>query len=102
MDRKSQIILILDGPEKFTDELGNEESGDWIPLTFPEVFKVIICVQRKSKCMNHFITRQYPIMMINGFRKLENFEELCKSLDVNLDEETEFFDKIKSLVNFDN
>lgn len=41
-------------------------------------------------------------MMINGFRKLENFEELCKSLDVNLDEETEFFDKIKSLVNFDN
>ena len=44
MDRKTKIILILDGPEKFTDEYGNEESGDWIPLTFPDVFKVIICV----------------------------------------------------------
>jgi len=101
-DRKTKIILILDGPEKFTDEYGNEESGDWIPLTFPEVFKVIICVQRKSKCMNYFITRKYPIMMLNGFRKQENFIELCGSLDLNLEEEPEFFDKIKSLANFDN
>jgi hypothetical protein len=44
MDKETKIILILDGPEKFTDEFGNEESGDWIPLTFPEKFKVIICV----------------------------------------------------------
>ena len=77
MDRKTKIIMILDGPEKFTDEYGNEESGDWIPNTFPEVFKVIICVQRQSKCMSHFITRQYPIMMLNGFRNQLNFIELC-------------------------
>jgi len=41
-------------------------------------------------------------MMLNGFRKQENFVELCQSLDVDLEEKTEFFDKIKSLVNFDN
>jgi hypothetical protein len=52
--------------------------------------------------MNYFITRKYPIMMLNGFRKQENFVELCGTLDVNLEEEHEFFDKIKSLVNFDN
>lgn len=47
----SKIILILDGPEKFTDELGNEQSADWIPVSFPELFRVIIVSQKKSKAM---------------------------------------------------
>jgi len=37
--------LILDGPENFTDETGQEQSADWIPVTFPERFKVIIAVK---------------------------------------------------------
>lgn len=42
MEKSSKIILILDGPENFTDENGIEQSADWIPLSFPEKFKVII------------------------------------------------------------
>ena len=42
MDKSSKIILILDGPENFTDENGIEQSADWIPMTFPDRMKVII------------------------------------------------------------
>ena len=48
MDKNSKIVMILDGPENFTDEYGNEQSADLIPLTFlvpvglPDKFKVLI------------------------------------------------------------
>lgn len=55
MDRKTQIILILDGPENFTDVDGQEQSADWIPVTFPQRFKVIIVAKQASKALQLFI-----------------------------------------------
>ena len=101
MERNTQIIMILDGAEKFMDEFGQEESADWIPIAFPEKFKVIISVQRKSKAMKHFIMRKYPIMLLNGFRSEQNFVDLCAPLEVDLQQEVAFFEKIKKLINFD-
>ena len=68
MDKTSKIILVLDGPENFTDENNIEQSADWIPVTFPERFKVIILARQKSKSMRHFIQRKYPMLILKGLQ----------------------------------
>ena len=71
------IILILDGPENFLDEQGNEQSVDWIPNTFPPKFKVIILSKLKSKAMKMFIQRKYPMILLKGLHLEQNFKEIC-------------------------
>ena len=100
MDKKSQIVLVLDGPEKFTDEFGNEQSGDWIPKSFPDRFKVIIVVYRKSKCMQHFINRKYPILMLRGLYQEDNFIDLCSDHDLTPENSPSFFSRVREFVNF--
>jgi len=102
MDKNSQIILILDGPENFTDEYGNEQSADWIPLTFPEKFKVIILAKQKCKAMQHFIQRKYPILILKGVHSEKNFYDLCDCLNFDIHEESEFYKKIEEFIQFEN
>ena len=100
MDKTSKIILVLDGPENFTDENGIEQSADWIPVTFPERFKVIILARQKSKSMRHFIQRKYPMLILKGLQSENDFVTLCDALDFDIEEESDVYEKIKSMVNF--
>jgi hypothetical protein len=94
MGAKSQIILVLDGAGKFTDEHGNAQSADWIPTTFPDRFKVVIIADRGSKVMQHFIQRKYPILLLRGLHQEQNFLDLCKNNDLAVDENPAFFDLV--------
>lgn len=68
LDNDARIIIILDGPENFSDsETGKEESVDWVPWTFPDEVRFIICTRKNSKAMNHFILRKYPILYLDKF-----------------------------------
>jgi hypothetical protein len=81
MEKSSKIIMVLDGPEKFTDEFGVEQSADWIPVSFPSKFRFIIITNKKSKSMTHFQLRKYPIISIQGLHSFENFKQLCLKED---------------------
>lgn len=87
MEKNTKIILILDGPENFSDDQGNEQSVDWIPSDFPPKFKVIILAKMKSKAMKIFIQRKYPMILLKGLYTEKNFKDLCNAIEFDYNKE---------------
>ena len=92
MEKNTKIILILDGPENFSDDQGNEQSVDWIPSSFPPKFKVIILAKMKSKAMKIFIQRKYPMIVLKGLHTEVNFKDLCGALEFDYKKEGIFYE----------
>lgn len=60
------LVLIIDGVDKFVDESGKEDSSDWMPTEFPPNVRVIYSCARNSRAYDHLSAQSDLIVFMNS------------------------------------